>query len=146
MRGLIRLVLVGLVLVVCLSLVLGSMALVSVLFAVGTGLLRVPQIGLLEWRFSSPGTFVALGPVLLLTIFVCLALAVLWKLRRGETSRNHQRLDAEESRTMQELYRGLSRLEERVESLETILLDRASRSRVRRKAGLGIGDRKTGEG
>ena len=97
-----------------------------------------------EWRFSGPITYIALGPVLLLTILVCLALA-LWKVLRGDTSKNHQRLDAEESRIMQELYRGFSRLEKRVESLETVLLDRASRSRVRRKAGLGIGDRRTGE-
>ena len=142
MRWLIRLVILGLVLVVCLSLVLGSMTLVGALFGVGTGFLRVPHIDFPEWRFSGPITYIALGPVLLLTILVCLALA-LWKVLRGDTSKNHQRLDAEESRIMQELYRGFSRLEKRVESLETVLLDRASR--VRRKAGLGIGDRRTGE-
>ena len=86
-----------------------------------------------------------LSPVLLLAILVCLALA-LWKVLRGDTSKNHQRLDAEESRIMQELYRGLSRLEERVESLETILLDRAGRSRVRRDAGVVISDRRFREG
>lgn len=146
MRCLIRLVLLGLVLVVCLSLVLGSMALVGALFGVGTGLLRVPHIDTPEWRFSGPITYyIALGPVLLLIALICLGLA-LWKVLRGDTSKNHQRLDAEESRIMQELYRGLSRLEERVESLETILLDRASRSGPGRKTGRGGGDRKTGEG
>lgn len=39
----------------------------------------------------------------------------------GDSMRN------EEAKLMQELYQGLSKLEERVESLETILLDRKDR-------------------
>lgn len=35
-----------------------------------------------------------------------------------------QRLQAEEARCMQELFQGLSRLEDRIEALETLLLDR----------------------
>ena len=143
MRGLIRLVLVGLVLVVCLSLVLVTLALFGTLLGVGVGLVRVPDID--RWLSSTPGFLVTAGPVLLLIVLICLTFT-LWKVLRGDTSKNHQRLDAEESRVMQELYRGLSRLEERVESLETILLDRAGRSRAGRKAGRGVDDRRTGEG
>jgi phage shock protein B len=33
-------------------------------------------------------------------------------------------LDADETRLMQEIHQGLSRMEERVEALETILIDR----------------------
>ncbi|MBW2335493.1 MAG: phage-shock protein [Deltaproteobacteria bacterium] len=42
------------------------------------------------------------------------------KLLKGGTSRKDQ---AEDSKIIQEIYQGLSRMEERVESLETILLD-----------------------
>lgn len=143
MRGLIRLVLVGLVLVVCLSLVLVTLALFGTLLGVGVGLVRVPDID--RWLSSTPGFLVTAGPVLLLIVLICLTFT-LWKVLRGDTSKNRERLDAEESRVMQELYRGLSRLEERVESLETILLDRAGRSRAGRKAGRGVDDRRTGEG
>ncbi len=143
MRGLIRLVLLGLVLVVCLSLVLVTLALFGTLLGVGVGLVRVPDID--RWLSSTPGFLVTAGPVLLLIVLICLTLT-LWKALRSDTSKNHQRLDAEESRIMQELYRGMSRLEERVESLETILLDRASRSGPGGKTGRGVGDRTTGEG
>lgn len=151
MRGLIRLVLVGLVLVVCLSLVLVTLALFGTLLGVGVGLVRVPDIDFHQLRWPTPGSAVAWGnllllcPVLLLIILICLSLA-LWRVLRVDTSKNSQRLDAEESRIMQELYRGMSRLEERVESLETILLDRASRSGSGGKTGRGVGDRRTGEG
>ena len=50
----------------------------------------------------------------------------IWK---GISPEQSQQLRAEETKLMQELYQGLSRLEERVEALETILLER------RRKAG-----------
>jgi len=43
------------------------------------------------------------------------------KLLRGGGSRKDQ---AEDSKIIQEIYQGLSRMEERVEALETILLDR----------------------
>ena len=42
------------------------------------------------------------------------------KLLKGGTSRKDQ---AEDSKIIQEIYQGLARMEERVESLETILLD-----------------------
>lgn len=49
------------------------------------------------------------------------------KMWRGEGSRRGQRLQAEEARMVQEIYQGLSRMEKRVEALETIMLDRFER-------------------
>jgi phage shock protein B len=43
------------------------------------------------------------------------------KLLKGGTARKDQ---AEDAKIIQEIYQGLSRMEERVEALETILLDR----------------------
>jgi phage shock protein B len=48
------------------------------------------------------------------------------KLLKGGASRKDQ---AEDSRIIQEIYQGLSRMEERVESLETILLDQDKKDR-----------------
>jgi len=43
---------------------------------------------------------------------------------KGGFSRQGQDVDAEEARMIQEMYQGLSRMEKRVEALETILLDK----------------------
>ena len=48
------------------------------------------------------------------------------KLLKGGASRKNQ---AEDSKIIQEIYQGLSRMEERVEALETILLDREKEDR-----------------
>jgi phage shock protein B len=46
------------------------------------------------------------------------------KMRRSGFSHRNRQNEADEARMIQEIYSGLSRLEERVESLETILMDR----------------------
>ncbi len=46
------------------------------------------------------------------------------KIWKGISPEQSQQLRAEETRLIQELYQGLSRMEERVEALETILLER----------------------
>jgi phage shock protein B len=45
--------------------------------------------------------------------------------RGGQSTADH----AEEAKMIQEIYKGLSRMEERVEALETILLDHEKRNR-----------------
>lgn len=45
------------------------------------------------------------------------------KLRQGGVSAKDRKYEADEARMIQEIYQGLSRMEERVEALETILLD-----------------------
>jgi phage shock protein B len=61
------------------------------------------------------GSFVLIPAVIGGTIVISI------KLLRGGTSRKDQ---AEDSRIIQEIYQGLARMEQRVEALETILLDR----------------------
>ncbi len=46
------------------------------------------------------------------------------KLFKGGFTRTDQKKQAEETQMIQEIYQGLSRMEERIETLETILLDR----------------------
>ena len=45
------------------------------------------------------------------------------KFRHGGVSRTDQKYQAEEARMIQEIYQSLSRMEKRVEALETILMD-----------------------
>jgi phage shock protein B len=62
------------------------------------------------------------GIVLALAIVGSTILMVIKILREG-LSRKGRRLEADETRMIQEIYQGLLRMEERVEALETILLD-----------------------
>ena len=66
------------------------------------------------------GSFVLIPAVIGGTIIMSI------KLLKGGTSRKDQ---AEDSKIIQEIYQGLSRMEERVEALETIILDREKRDR-----------------
>ena len=51
------------------------------------------------------------------------------RLFKGGFSRTDRKKQAEETRMIQEIYQGMSRMEERVEALETILLDREKEER-----------------
>jgi len=57
--------------------------------------------------------------------------AVVWMIRRGGSAgRNQSKAESqEETRMIQEIHHGLMRMEERVESLETLLLDTDRRKR-----------------
>jgi phage shock protein B len=59
--------------------------------------------------------------ILVLAGAAAIVVVLAYKLFMGLGNRGHQ---AEDARTIQETYQGLSRLEERVEALETILHDR----------------------
>ena len=63
------------------------------------------------------------GTVLALAIIGSTILMAI-KILKGGFSRKSQQSQADEARMIQEIYHGLSRMEERVESLETIILDR----------------------
>jgi phage shock protein B len=70
------------------------------------------------------GSIVALiiiGGVILLAI----------QILKGGSARGEDGINSDEARVIQEIYQGLSRMEERVEALETILLaqDRKERSK-----------------
>ena len=51
------------------------------------------------------------------------------KIIKGGVSRKGQKSQAEEARMIQEIYQGLSQMEQRVEALETIILDRTKEDR-----------------
>ena len=52
------------------------------------------------------------------------------KIIKGGISPRSRKLEAEETKAIQEIHRGLSRMEERVEALESVLLDRERKDRV----------------
>ncbi|MGD9290134.1 MAG: phage-shock protein [Desulfobacterales bacterium] len=64
------------------------------------------------------------GSVVLIPAIIGGTILLAIKLLKGKTSRKDQ---ADDSKIIQEIYQGLSLMEERVEALETILLDREKR-------------------
>jgi len=56
------------------------------------------------------------------------------KTKRGGSFRHGEQLNADETKLIQELHQGLSRMEERVEALETILADREATEAKERKS------------
>ena len=73
------------------------------------------------------------GVLILIVIFggSILALAIIGStiligisILKGGVSRKGQKFQSDEARMIQEIYKGLSRMEQRVEALETIILDR----------------------
>ena len=69
------------------------------------------------------------GSVLALVIIGSTILMAI-KILKGGFSRKGQKLQAEEAKMIQEIYQGLSRMEERVEALETIILDSKRKDRT----------------
>jgi phage shock protein B len=63
------------------------------------------------------------GAVLALAIIGSTVLMAI-KILKGEGSPKHQKTMNDEAKMIQEVYQGLARMEERVEALETIILDR----------------------
>jgi len=73
------------------------------------------------------------------TVFggVVLALAIIGstilmgiKIIKGGVSRAGQKSQAEEAKMIQEIYEGLSKMEQRIDSLETIILDRKREDKI----------------
>jgi phage shock protein B len=64
------------------------------------------------------------GSVVLIPAIIGGTILLAIKLLKGKTSRKDQ---ADDAKVIQEIYQGLSIMEERVEALETILLDREKR-------------------
>ena len=52
------------------------------------------------------------------------------KMIKGGVSKKNRTVQADEARMIQEIYKGLSRAEERVEALETLILDRDRKDRT----------------
>jgi phage shock protein B len=70
------------------------------------------------------------GPVIVAVVLVlCLAIIgstilMAIKILKGGLSRKDQQNQTDEAKVIQEIYQGLSKMEQRVEALETIILDR----------------------
>ena len=65
-------------------------------------------------------------PLIALAV-ICATILIAIRVIKGEGSRGDRKQQAEEARMIQEIHQGLSRMEERVEALETILLDRSKK-------------------
>ena len=70
----------------------------------------------------SPG-LVAVLLVCGLPFAVVIGFFVIWALKITRVNGRRPEADAQETKTIQELYQGLLRMEERIEALETILMD-----------------------
>lgn len=70
------------------------------------------------------------GSVLILAIIGSTILMGLKIVKGGVTSKN-RKTQTDEARIIQEIYQGLTRMEERVEALETIIMDRERKERQR---------------
>jgi phage shock protein B len=68
------------------------------------------------------------GSVLALAIIGSTVLMAI-KIIKGGFSRKDQKFQAAETKMIQEIYQSLSRMEDRVEALETIVLDRDRKGR-----------------
>ena len=67
------------------------------------------------------------GSIILLLATICGTILVAMKLRHGSLSVKSREAQAEEAATIQEIYQGLSQMEKRIESLETLLMERQAR-------------------
>lgn len=64
------------------------------------------------------------GSVLTFVAIVCGTILAIVKTRRPGLTGNSGKSQSEEARVIQEIYQGLSRMEERIDALETILMDK----------------------
>ena len=67
---------------------------------------------------------IVFGSILTLAGLLCGTVLVLARMRRGTKNGPDTGGNSDESKLIQEIYRGLSKMEERVEALETLLMDR----------------------
>jgi phage shock protein B len=134
MRALVQLVMV---------MVIGFMALLVVLTVAGVFMaillpslgVAIPELGR-ELGYSPnqgmdpiASVFVGLVPLVgfaLMLLFCLCVVAFVMRMVGREPSRAKAKDAMEETRLIQELYHGMSRMEKRIESLETLLLDRVA--------------------
>ena len=67
---------------------------------------------------------IVFGSIIMMMAIIASASIMGLKITRSGGKQKDRKSDNEEARTVEEMYQGLSRMEERVESLETIILDR----------------------
>lgn len=64
------------------------------------------------------------GSILLLATLGLIIIGIIRAAKTGGLSKKEREAHAEETRMIQEMYHGLSKMEKRVETLETILIER----------------------
>jgi phage shock protein B len=72
---------------------------------------------------------VIVGGAIVALIIICVVILGAIRVLKGSSSHGGDAMSSEEARVIQEIYQGLSRMEERVEALETILLDKDGKER-----------------
>jgi len=73
---------------------------------------------------------IVFGGIVLALAIIGGTLLLAIKILKGGVSHKDRHRQTEEARLIQEIYQGFSRMEERVEALETILLDRERKDRT----------------
>lgn len=111
--------------------------LLLILFSVfGVVLAIVPKgmqalsLGLTPFRMAGWATM-GIVPIFLLALFVCVMIVVGRAI--GALAERDREAEPEDSRMLQEVHRGLARMEERIDALETILLSERRRRTSRRE-------------
>ena len=69
-------------------------------------------------------TIIVGGLILALVILGIMIIAIIRAAKTGGLSKNDRDLRAEETRMIQDIYNALPKMEERIEALETILIER----------------------
>ncbi len=75
--------------------------------------------------------------VFMVILTICATIVTLRALRLKY--RHDRRYDADDARVMQEINRGLQRMEDRIDALETLLMDRSDFKRTHREVPRGEG-------
>ena len=70
------------------------------------------------------------GAILLLATLGLIIIGIIRAAKTGGLSKKERQAHAEETRMIQDIFNGLSRMEERVEALETILIERTRKDRL----------------
>ena len=70
---------------------------------------------------------IVFGTVIAIIVVVLGFILAMAKIKRGGSFRDGERLQADETKLIQELHNGLTKMEERVEALEILLLDREAK-------------------
>ena len=71
------------------------------------------------------------GAILMLAALGVIIIGIIRAARSGGISKKDRKARAEETEMIQDIFNGLSRMEQRVEALETILVERQKESRNR---------------
>lgn len=66
---------------------------------------------------------IVFGSILTFAAIICGTVLTIVKMRRSGLSGNSRQSQSDEARVIQEIYQGLSRMEKRIDALETILMD-----------------------